>query len=1387
MKIKEFRSIAEASPVVLRVLQQELGKTAGELKKMSADGKLTSDLVSGALLRSLTALEIQASKLPATLGGSFNVLKNEFTIALGKLNEGTGLTRDLTNAILGTAAAIRDYSDSAITYFNNVVKFVVENIKVISALIAVYIAYRTNVFLAAKATIVLEAATKAASVATAIYNGVMLTARTGMAIYSAVTSGATATVGLFTAGVIASTFATRALAGAVALATGGISVLVGFLAFKAFDKFSDSIEGAANSTTDLTRNLRDAKAQLAILNKEGSTEQDLVSLDSRTAIANQYTDELKSINDWQKKMKESGEYGAKEQADFKKKLKDLNELRDTQLAIQTEREKRAAKLKQPAGTTELDPNKKNKNQYEQELSDLSRVLGLRGKISDYDVLKLAAQEEYGKRYGKELSIAKQIVEKRRELAKTDAIENGNRETEKLNTVLDLMAKGYNYDVASNAASLIKTSYLSEEVALNLSITNSKLSQNIETNKQKEYLTAVNEFLQKGVDLEIAKELAKKTSTEQSIKELVALQRQQELLSQINKEKENPLKAFTEIDLSIFGSIGNPFSEALKGLSDLSDAQVQYSKDIEKTVEGSKERAQADKNYAKAEIRNIGNILGATKGFFKEKSAGYKVLSAAEKAYRAYELAMMIKNFAIEKGITLETIGIKLAGYAQTAIAAVASASTSIGALLGIGVTAGAVAPVAAAAGTPGPAAFAAFAAMAALVAAQGFGRGSSGSFAPTNEGTGTVFGDKAAKSESIKRSIDLLAENSKIELPITSAMLRSLQNIEANIGGLTNLVIRGGAGENLASGVSQGFKPSFISSGLDKLNKLSLGLIDPFGLVSGLFGKKVSIKGQGLFGQDQALGDITSSGFNLKEYVDINTKKKALGVTTSNKNSTQFGAASDLLSRQFALVFKGFYDGIKLAAAPLGENLDAVTSRLNSFVVSIGKINLQGLNGEEIQAKLEAVFGAAADNIAQAAIPGLEDFQKVGEGYFETVVRISSGVEEAAQALSIFGVNAVNFKDIVLKQGDVGAEIVRQSLVIANGISGVSDILNSASVDSVSSIVELANTLYALRDNVIAIGSSFADVTVALVKGAGSIDRLSSGLDSFFNDFLTAEEQSSELARRTARDFAKLGLAVPANKEAFKSLVRGIDTTTEAGQKLFGSVIALAPAFSEMSSAAEKASSSLNDAARSLYETIRDARVQSLVPTQQLDVLLSEYQSAVNLATQSTGQNLADNAGTVNSLIKPLLDSIKSVFASGPEAQRLIDSVLGQAKNVADKAANEAFTYQDESLRLLQAQVNELEAIRSALSVGVFTPVSLGSTNNVVPITTAGNTGSLNVNVQNAGDNTAIVTALTESNAHAAALVRLQQAANQQIIAKLTEMEVRLDGLESAASLAASA
>lgn len=548
-----------------------------------------------------------------------------------------------------------------------------------------------------------------------------------------------------------------------------------------------------------------------------------------------------------------------------------------------------------------------------------------------------------------------------------------------------------------------------------------------------------------------------------------------------------------------------------------------------------------------------SMAGAAKGFFNEGTKGYKALEIAETAFRAYQLA---GDFA--RG---------------TSAATVAVANQASG-------------------GDPYTA-FARMAAMAATMASLGyqvagfFGGGSKtgGDGAKQATGQGTVLGDAKAQSESISKSIDLLSDTAKLQLTTQSGMLSALRNIENSIGGVTNQILRINAGSSTEQrlGITTGttgpslFGKGFTGGPLNLDNILFGGKI-----TNALFGKTTKVTGSGLFAAPQDLGSILASGLNLKDFADVNSTRKFFGITVSNKNSTTYKDADPALQRQFGQIFRDFADTITLAAKPLDFALGDVKSAIDGFVIDIGKIDFTGLKGDEIAEKLGAVIGAEGDKIAQAAIPGLQDFQRVGEGYFETVVRVASGVETADAALELLGIGAIKFGDVARKQGDISTEIVRQSIAafesLDGSLSSIGAIINNLD-GSADDLADTYRSLLDVRDALMDVGESGDALTAIMIRGAGGLDNLAGGLSSYFENFFSEEEQTSARLARLSEDFARIGVTdIPKTREEFRKLVEGIDTSTDAGQKFFAQVISLSDSFASAVPAAE----ALQEAVKSL-------------------------------------------------------------------------------------------------------------------------------------------------------------------------------------------------------------
>jgi hypothetical protein len=486
----------------------------------------------------------------------------------------------------------------------------------------------------------------------------------------------------------------------------------------------------------------------------------------------------------------------------------------------------------------------------------------------------------------------------------------------------------------------------------------------------------------------------------------------------------------------------------------------------------------------AQIQAFGDMTDAAKGFFKEHSAGYKAMEAAEKVFRAIQLAMSLQSMIQS---ALET---------TTRVTGAAAQATAEG-------TAG----IAAQSKLPFPLNIAAMAATAAALVAAGISvigslGGGKNTLPKANDGTGTVLGDATAKSESIKRSIDALKEVDTVMLTYSRQMASSLQSIDSQIGGFASLVLRTGD-VNASGSVTEGFKANAIGSALGAIPLVG-------GILKSLFGISTKVVGSGLFGDAQSLGDILGSGFDASYYSDVQKKKKLFGITTSTKYSTKYSDADSGLENQFTLILRQFDQAIMAAAGPLGVSTDEITQKLNGFVVDIGKIDLQGLTGDEIEEKLSAVFGAAADDMAKAAFPGIEKFQKVGEGLFETLVRVSSTVESVRASLGLLG---------------------------------------SAGV------------------------SMSTDVKMALAGQFDSVSDFTSAASTYFETYYSKQEQVTARTAQMAQVFASLGATMPSSIAAFRLLVEAQDLTTAAGQSTYATLLQLAPAFADLQSAMSGAKS----------------------------------------------------------------------------------------------------------------------------------------------------------------------------------------------------------------------
>lgn len=506
------------------------------------------------------------------------------------------------------------------------------------------------------------------------------------------------------------------------------------------------------------------------------------------------------------------------------------------------------------------------------------------------------------------------------------------------------------------------------------------------------------------------------------------------------------------------------------------------------------------------------MANAAKGFFKENSAGYKVMAGAEKAYRGVEMALAIESMLTKSGLLTAFTGLFVASKATE----VAATTTTVPVTLAAeGVKQAALAKTAmtGAVAVPFPGNLVAVGIVAAMLAAIGLGGLGGGGGASVDiskqrqeaAGTGSVFGSSSAKSESISNAIELAAANSSIELTHTAGMLASLKAIENSIGGLGNLLIRGSG----LTGDVAADKQSSAQVTFDKVfgpgslgEKLTGGLIGK--VVGSIFGGKVTTLDTGLTANATSLASVAAGGLNAQRYTDI---KKSGGWFSSSKTSTQKEDLGAEGNDQIAKVIINLSDSVKTAAGLLGLEGDGFTKRLNAFVIDLGKISTKGLDGKGIQEMLETVFSKLGDDMAQFAVGGLEQFQKVGEGAFETLTRI-----------------AVNYANLNSIMESIGATI---------------SMTGTASLPARERLIDLA----------------------------GGIDALASQTSSFAENFLTEAERLAPVQKYVTAQLAAMGLQSLDTRDKFKAYVLDLASSgalaTEAGAKQYAQLLALNEAYSK--------------------------------------------------------------------------------------------------------------------------------------------------------------------------------------------------------------------------------
>lgn len=135
----EFKSIAEAAPILLDTIAEYMGKSRAEIKKLGSEGKLTADVIFKAISGASEKFGEQAAKMPMTMGQALTVFSNNWQSMVSKLLNDSG-------TMSGIAAVIKLIADNLNLVVPIVAGFAVAVAAAVAPTLALNVALLANPF-----------------------------------------------------------------------------------------------------------------------------------------------------------------------------------------------------------------------------------------------------------------------------------------------------------------------------------------------------------------------------------------------------------------------------------------------------------------------------------------------------------------------------------------------------------------------------------------------------------------------------------------------------------------------------------------------------------------------------------------------------------------------------------------------------------------------------------------------------------------------------------------------------------------------------------------------------------------------------------------------------------------------------------------------------------------------------------------------------------------------------------------------------------------------------------------------------------------------------------------------------------------------------------------
>lgn len=399
-----------------------------------------------------------------------------------------------------------------------------------------------------------------------------------------------------------------------------------------------------------------------------------------------------------------------------------------------------------------------------------------------------------------------------------------------------------------------------------------------------------------------------------------------------------------------------------------------------------------------------------------------------------------------------------------------------------------------------------------------------------------------------------------------------------------------------------------------------------------------------------ALGAAAIGAYLLNDGPEQNTR---LGFTSNNtpgnisinergnegKNSTYidpgvssafgtFGVNSSFWMSSSSPTVTSFLDTVAKTDDALASFL-TTTEKASVSSYLTGKVSVANMGAEgtdpNANGALDRVFAQRINNILTGVEPGLASLISDFKGTSQQLATESAALLQYRSALrdageAVFGVK-VTLQDIAALKTPTESTSAALTRVTGefNATNAVAAALGKTSGQAFG-----------------VVGLASESARAQLILAAGGISALQQNTAGFAQNFLSDAERLAPAAKAMASTFAAMGLALPNTREQFKSLVMGLDLTTQQGATTYASLMSVQDAFAQLHPIVAGAEDSLRSAADVASER-------------------SKLQDQLDQLTMSSTHLLDKQRNALDAANRPLFDMVQA-------AQKLADTSSNMTK-----------------------------------------------------------------------------------------------------------------------------